>query len=75
MIQKQILYESTIIDIMNDKKEQFNSELNISFLTNNVKGLLPSTKRVKIFEYFRNKIVPKNILSLQEKYSSVETEK
>ena len=34
-----------------------------------------SKKRIKIFEYFRNKVAPKGILFLQETYSSVETEK
>ena len=44
-------------------------------LTNNVKGLQFSKKRVKIFEYFRNKVTPKGILFLQETQSSVETGK
>ena len=61
-----------IIDII---KEQFNSQLNLNFFTNNVKGLQSSKKRVKIFEYFRNKVAPKDILFLQETHSSVETEK
>ena len=43
-------------------KEQFNRQLNFNFLTNNVKGLQSSKKRVKIFEYFRNKVAPKGIL-------------
>ena len=34
-----------------------------------------SKKRVKIFEYFRDKVAPKGILFLHETHSSVETEK
>ena len=34
-----------------------------------------SKKRVKIFEYFRNKVAPKGVLLLQETHYSVETEK
>ena len=49
--------------------------LNFNFLTNNVKGLQSSKKRVKIFQYFRNKVAPKGFLLLQETYYSVETEK
>ena len=32
-------------------------------------------RRVKIFEYFRNRVAPKGILFLHETHSSVETEK
>ena len=52
-----------------------NSQLNVNLFTNNVKGLQSSKKRVKIFEYFRNKVAPKGILFSQETHSSVETEK
>ena len=58
---------------MAHKKEQFNSQLNVNFFTNNIKGLQSSRKRVKILEYFRNKKVPKGILFLQETYSSAVT--
>ena len=68
-MKKYILYHLTIIDII---KQQFDSQLNFNFLTNNVKGL---QKYVKIFEYIRNKVAPKGILTLQETHSSVETEK
>ena len=60
---------------MAHEKEQFNSQLNNNFFTNNVKGLQPSRKHVKIFEHFRNKIAPKGFLFLQETYSSVVREK
>ena len=38
-----------------------------------VKGLQFSKKRVKKFEYFRNKVAPKGILFLEETHFSVET--
>ena len=56
-------------------KEQFNSQFNFNFLTNNVKGLQSSKELVKIFEHFRNKVAPKGIFLLQETHSLVETEK
>ena len=60
MIQKaKSIYQLTIINII---KKQFNSQLNLNFLTNNVKGLQTSKKCVKIFEYFRNQVAPKGIL-------------
>ena len=52
-----------------------NSQLNVNLFTNNVKGLQCSKKRVKIFEYFRNKVAPKDILFLRETHFSDETEK
>ena len=58
---------------MNITKEQFNGPLSFNFLTNNVKGLQSCKKRVKIFEYFRNKVAPKSILLLQEAHSSVDS--
>ena len=61
-----------IIDII---KEQFNSQLNFNFLTNNVKGLQSPKKHVQIFEYVRTKVAPKGILFLQEMHSLAETEK
>ena len=59
----------------NDKKEQFNSQLNFNFLYNNLKVLQSSNKRVKIFENFRKKVVVKGILFLQEIHSLIESEK
>ena len=43
-------------------KSTFSSQLNLNFLTNNVKGLLSSKRYVKIFECFRNKVAPKGVL-------------
>ena len=47
---------STIINIKTNKKKNVNNQLNFNFLTNNVKGLQSSKTRVKMFEYFKNKI-------------------
>ena len=41
---------------MTNKKENVNNQLNFNFLTNNVKGLQSSKKRVKIFKYFKDKM-------------------
>ena len=64
-----------MISILPNKKENVNNQLNVNLLTNNVKGLQSSKKRVKMFEYFKNKIVHRDILFLQEKHSSIDTEK
>ena len=66
---------SILINNHRHNKSTFSSQLNLNFLTNNVKGLLSSKRYVKIFEYFRNKVAPKGILFLQETHSSLETEK
>ena len=56
-------------------KKNVSYQLNFNFLTNNVKGLQSSKKRVKMFEYFKDKIGHGVILFLQETHSSVDTEK
>ena len=60
---------------MTNKKENVINQLNFNFLTNNVKGLQSSKKRVKIFEYFKNNIGHRGILFLQETHSLIDTEK
>ena len=55
--------------------ENLKNQLNFNFLSNNVKGLQSSKKRLKLFNFSKNKIGPKGILFLQETHSSVETEK
>ena len=60
------------------KKEQLSSQLNFNFVTNNLKGFQFSKKilkRVKLIEYFRNKMATKGISFLQETCASVETKK
>ena len=55
--------------------ENLKNQLNFSFLSNNVKGLQSTKKRLKLFNFLKNNIGPKDILFLQETHSSVETEK
>ena len=43
---------------------------NLNFLSNNVSGLNSPKKRIKMFEYFREKIANNGILFLQETHSS-----
>ena len=59
---------------MANKNKNVNNKLNFNFLTNNVKGLQSSKKRVKMFEHFKNKIgcrgiffYKKHILRLTQK--------
>ena len=48
--------------------------INFNFITNNVKGLLLSKKRLKLFEYFRNKLSSNGMLFLQETHSTINNE-
>ena len=73
---KFLFSQSIIINTMADKKEQFSSEVNLNFLTDNMKGLQSSKmiiKRVEIIKFLRNKIARESILFLRERYSLVET--
>ena len=47
----------------------------LQFISNNVKGLQNSLKRIKIFEYLKNNLGSKGILFLQEAHSSWADEK
>ena len=47
----------------------------LSFLSNNVKGIQASEKRLKLFEYFRKLSTPAGVAFLQETLSSVDVEK
>ena len=51
----------------------FNDKL--SFLSNNVKGIKASEKRLNLLEYFRNLSTPAGFVFLQETHSSVDVEK
>ena len=55
--------------------ENLRNQLNFNFLTSNVKGLQSIKKRLKLFNFLKNKIGPKAFLFLQEIHPSVETEK
>ena len=48
-----------------NKKVQLSNTSNFNFLSNNVKELKSSKKRLKLFQYLKNKISPKGILFLQ----------
>ena len=60
---------------MTNKKDKVTNQLNFNFLTNNIRGMLSTKKRVKMFEYLKSKIGPKGILFLQETHSSTDSEK
>ena len=48
---------------------------NLNFISNNVKGIQSSKKRIKIFEYLKNLIKPSGIIFMQETHSSEKDEK
>ena len=50
------------------------SSNNLTFLTNNVKGLQSSKKRIKLIEYFRSKLKYNGFLFLQETHSAMKSE-
>ena len=50
------------------------SSNNLTFLTNDVKGLQSSKKRTKLIEYFRSKLNHNGFLFLQETHSSIKNE-
>ena len=58
-----------------NKTEQLWNTSDFKFLSNSVKGLQSSKKRLKLFQCFENKIGPNGILFLQESHSSKVTEK
>ena len=42
---------------------------NVSFITNNVKGMQSSKKKLKLMQYFKDKIGSNGVLFLQETHS------
>ena len=46
----------------------------INFISNNVKGLQSTNKRLKLIKYFKYKIVSNGFLFLQETHSTVNDE-
>ena len=48
---------------------------NLKFISNKVKGIQKSEKRIKIFEYLKNSVTPNGFIFLQETHSSVDEEK
>ena len=55
-------------------KSSMTSSNNLTFLTNDVKGLQSSKKRTKLIEYFRSKLNHNGFLFLQETHSSIKNE-
>ena len=47
----------------------------LKFISNNVRGIQKSEKRIKIFEYLKNSLSPNGFIFLQETHSSVDDEK
>ena len=47
---------------------------NLSFITNNVKGIQSMKKRLKLIEYFKSKIMKHRILFLQETHCNSDDE-
>ena len=48
--------------------------VSLSFITNNVKGIQSSKKKLKLIKYFKEKVVPTRVLFLQETHSSSKAE-
>ena len=48
--------------------------INFNFISNNVKGLKSTKKRIKLFEYFKSKLAPSGVLFAQETHSTKEIE-
>ena len=48
---------------------------NLSFISNNVKGLQAISKRIKIFEYLKNYVISNGFIFHQETHSSIKDEK
>ena len=61
-------------EIIFKDNEDLRNQLNFNFLSNNRKGLQSTKKRLKLFNFLKNKIGPTGILFLQETHSSVEKE-
>ena len=55
--------------------QNLKNQSNFNFLTNNAKGLQSTKKRLKLFNFLKNKICRKGILVSQETHSSVEIKK
>ena len=47
---------------------------NVGFITNNVKGMQSSKKRLKLMQYFKDKIGSNGVLFLQETHSESKVE-
>ena len=50
------------------------SAINFNFISNNVKGLRSTKKRIKLIEYFKSKFAPSGVLFAQETHYTKEIE-
>ena len=48
---------------------------NLSFISNNAKGIQAVSKQIKIFEYLKNYVTSSGFIFLQETHSSIKVEK
>ena len=48
--------------------------ISFNFISNNVKGLKSTKKRIKLLEYFKSKLAPSGVLFAQETHSTKEIE-
>ena len=48
--------------------------INFNFISNSVKRLTLTKKRIKLFEYFKSKPAPRGVLFAQETHSTKEIE-
>ena len=48
--------------------------INFNFISNNLKGLKLTKKRIKLFEYFISKLAPSGVLFAQETHPAKEIE-
>ena len=48
--------------------------INFNFISNNVKGLKSTKKRIKLFECFKSKFAPSDVIFVQETHSNKEIE-
>ena len=50
------------------------SAINFNFISNTVEGLKSAKKRIELFEYFKSKLAPSDVLFAQETHSPKEIE-
>ena len=56
------------------KNHHYLKKYYLKFISNNVKGIQNSEKRIEIFEYLKNNIPPNGSIFLQETHSYIDDE-
>ena len=64
----------SLVLLIDLRKYSMASSNNLTFLTNNVKGLHSSKKRIKLIECFKSKLNHNRFLFLQETFSTIKNE-